>query len=248
MNKIVVALTLLAASATTAPAAFAQEQGRVLSATPVVQQIAIPRQVCSNQMVYAQRQPSGAGAFLGAVVGGLAGSTMGHGFGRAAATSLGMFGGSIVGNNLEAGPPGYYPMQRCGTQTSYETRTVAYDVTYEYAGRRYTTRTQYAPGQWIPLTVQPAPQGGYEPYYQDEQYGQQYEPYDGQYGQYDQSPQPYGQYQYQPPVQQQPQGYYGGNSYPQRGMVVSSPTGAYTAPVSDGNIEYRNSRGEPYRP
>ena len=44
-------------------------------------------------------------------------------------------------------------------------RVIGYDVTYEYAGRSYTTRTQSDPGQWIPVTVQPAVPGmsGYTP-------------------------------------------------------------------------------------
>ncbi len=263
MNKFV-ALTLATASAAVALPAFAQsEQGRVLSATPVIQQVAIPQQVCGSDYVYAQRQPSGGGALLGAIVGGLAGSAIGGGSGRAAATAIGMMGGSIVGNNVEAGPPGYYPVQRCGTQTYYESRTVGYDVTYEYAGRRYTTRTDYNPGQWIPLSVQPTTQGGYGGGYSGgyDPYGR---PYDQSYGQY-QSPQyQYQQPQYQPPPQQ-PSGYYGDNRYddprsygyssqgyqgssaPQPGMVVSSPSGNYSAPVNDNTIDYRNARGEPYQ-
>ena len=276
MNKFV-ALTLVTASAAAAVPAFAQqEQGRVLSATPVVQQVAIPQQVCGSDYVYTRRQPSGGGALLGAIVGGLAGSAIGGGSGRAAATAIGMMGGSIVGNNVEAGPPGYYPVQRCGTQTSYETRTVGYDVTYEYAGRRYTTRTDYNPGAWIPLSVQPTGQGGYGSNGGYDQYGR---PYEQPYSQYQQPyPQQYQQQQYQqqyqpPQVQyQQPQtGYYSDNRYddaqsygydsrgyqqnnqyqgygaPQAGVVVSSPTGSYTAPVMDNDLEYRNSRGEAYR-
>lgn len=249
MNKLV-ALTFLTASVATAPVAFAQEQGRVLSATPVLQQVAIPQQVCNNEMVYAQRQPSGAGAILGAVVGGLAGSAIGGGSGRAAATALGMFGGSIVGNNVEAGPPGYYPMQRCGTQTYYENRTVGYDVTYEYAGRRYSTRTQYNPGRWIPLSVQPATQGGYDPY--DRPYGQYQQPAppQGYYGdnRYDDDRYYGNSGGYQDNGYYQQGGNYDNGAYPQQGVVVSSPSGNYSAPVNDGNFEYRNSRGEPYRP
>lgn len=266
MNKLV-ALTLLTASAAAAvPALAQQEQGRVLSATPVIQQVAIPQQVCGSDYVYSRRQPTGGGALLGAIVGGLAGSAIGGGSGRAAATAIGVMGGSIVGNQVEAGPPGYYPVQRCGTQTYYENRTVGYDVTYEYAGRRYTTRTDYNPGRWIPLSVLPNNQGGYGGNGGYDQYGR---PYDQPYGQYPQQyPQQYQQPQYQQPVQ--PQGYYdnryddersygydsggyqGSNQYqgysaPQAGVVVTSPTGTYTAPVTDNGLEYRNSRGEAYR-
>ncbi len=44
---------------------------------------------------------SGGGAALGAVIGGVVGNQIGHGSGRAAATVLGVFGGAVVGDNVE---------------------------------------------------------------------------------------------------------------------------------------------------
>lgn len=46
-------------------------------------------------------QPTGGGTVLGALVGGVVGNQFGHGGGRAAATALGVFGGAVVGNNVE---------------------------------------------------------------------------------------------------------------------------------------------------
>lgn len=43
------------------------------------------------------------------------------------------------------------PGRRCTTETVYEDRTVGYDVTYEYAGRRHVTRVAEKPGRWIVL-------------------------------------------------------------------------------------------------
>ncbi len=155
MKKIIV----LTALASVAAVAAAQEQGRVLSVTPITQQVAVPQQVCGNETIYSDSRPSGAGALLGAVAGGAAGNAIGGGSGRAAATVLGVIGGAVLGNNIEGGRPGYQNVQRCSTQTYYENRAMGYDVTYEYAGRQYTTRTQHDPGQWIPLNVQPAVPG-----------------------------------------------------------------------------------------
>ena len=139
-----------------ATVATAQEQGRVLSATPVVQQVGIPQQVCGNETVYGGAPNSGAGALLGAIAGGAAGNAVGHGSGRAAATALGVIGGALLGNQIEGnGQPRYENVQRCTTETYYEDRTVGYDVVYEYAGRQYNTRTQADPGPWIALSVQP---------------------------------------------------------------------------------------------
>ncbi|RYF35853.1 MAG: glycine zipper 2TM domain-containing protein, partial [Comamonadaceae bacterium] len=118
------------------------DSGRVISSTPIVQQVAVPRQVCSQQPMVVQgpRSTSGAGSIIGAIAGGLLGNTIGHGGGRAAATALGVMGGALVGNSVEAnGSPAYAQnVQQCTTQTTYENRTVAYNVTYEYAGRQYT--------------------------------------------------------------------------------------------------------------
>ena len=66
MKKTALFLAALAA----ATVATAQEQGRVLSATPVVQQVGIPQQVCGNETVYNGSHNSGAGALLGAIAGG----------------------------------------------------------------------------------------------------------------------------------------------------------------------------------
>jgi uncharacterized protein YcfJ len=137
--------------------AAAQEVGRVISSTPVVQQVPVQRQVCSQQPVAVQPQSSGAGAVIGGIVGGLLGHTVGGGFGRAAATGVGVVAGAAVGDNLER--RGEYPQQamaqQCATQTTYENRTVAYNVQYEYAGKQYTVQMPYDPGPTIRLQVSP---------------------------------------------------------------------------------------------
>ena len=146
------AIGLVAASG-----AQAQEVGRVISSTPVIQQVAVPRQVCSAQPVAVpQHQGPGAGAAIGAIAGGLLGNTIGHGGGRAAATVLGVLGGAVVGDRVEGGSayaPGY--AQHCTTQTSYENRAVAYNVTYDYAGKTYTAQMPQDPGPTVWLQVAP---------------------------------------------------------------------------------------------
>jgi uncharacterized protein YcfJ len=131
--------------------ANAQEVGRVISSTPVVQQVAVPRQVCNTTVV--QRPSSGGGAVLGAIVGGLLGNTIGHGTGRAAATGVGVIGGAAVGDSLEA--RGQQPVQQCSTQTTYENRTVAYNVVYEYAGKQFSVQMPNDPGPTIALQLTP---------------------------------------------------------------------------------------------
>ena len=157
----------LLALGSTGAAHAQEEQGRVLSSTPVVQQVAVPREVCSDERVTYQGQPSGAGALLGGIAGGAAGNAIGNGSGRAAATVIGLIGGAIIGNRVEGpGQPYTESYRQCGTQTFYENRTVAYNVVYEYAGRQYNVQMPQDPGPTIRLNVSPAdalPPPGYAP-------------------------------------------------------------------------------------
>jgi len=133
-----------------------EEQGRVISSTPVIQQVAVPRQICSDEVVTYEGRSSGAGALLGAVAGGAAGNAIGNGGGRAAATVIGLIGGAMLGDRIEGrGPAQSETITRCGTQTMYEPRTVAYDVVYEYAGRQYRTQMAQDPGRFVRLNVAP---------------------------------------------------------------------------------------------
>jgi uncharacterized protein YcfJ len=139
----------------------ASERANVVSVTPIVQQVALPQRHCQDEPVAIQRQPSGAGALFGAIAGGAIGNALGAGAGRAAATALGVFGGAVIGNTIEAegsGPP-MQSLQRCTTHRALEERTVAYSVVYEYAGRQYTTQMRQDPGRTVQVQVQAVPEG-----------------------------------------------------------------------------------------
>jgi uncharacterized protein YcfJ len=138
--------------------ASAEEFGRVLSATPVVQQTATPRQICSVDKVWVPAQKSGAGAAVGAIAGGVVGSALGGGGrGNAGAALLGMVGGAIVGDRFEEASPSYVQdVQRCNVQNVMENRVVAYNVTYEFNGKQYTAQMPHDPGPTIALRLLPA--------------------------------------------------------------------------------------------
>lgn len=159
MHKTI-SICATAALATLGVSAEAQEiSGRVISSTPVVQQVQVPRQICDNQPVAVQQPKSGAGAVIGAIAGGAMGNAVGGGSGRAAATVLGLVGGAMVGDRVEGGPVSVQNMQRCTTQTFYENRTVGYNVAYEYGGRQYAVQMPNDPGPTVRLQVSPAPTG-----------------------------------------------------------------------------------------
>jgi uncharacterized protein YcfJ len=141
-----------------ASAAHGQEVARVVSSIPVIQQVAVPRQVCTTQQVAVEQPRSGAGALLGAVAGGAAGNAIGDGSGRAAATVIGIVGGAILGNKIEGSPGTRMQDQTvCTTQTFYENRTSGYQVTYEYAGRQYQVQLPQDPGPTLRVQVTPMP-------------------------------------------------------------------------------------------
>jgi uncharacterized protein YcfJ len=147
---------LLAVLGTAVGLCAAQEVGRVISSTPVISQVGVPRQVCTNSQVQVQGQKSGGGALMGAIAGGAIGNSVGGGDGRAVATVLGLMGGALMGDRLEGGgQPQTQTVQNCTTQTFYENRTTAYNVVYEFAGKQYSVQMPQDPGPTVRLQVTP---------------------------------------------------------------------------------------------
>ena len=134
---------------------MAQEVGRVISSTPIIQQVAVPRQVCTQQQVAVQKNKSGAGAAMGAIAGG----TIGHALGgrdNPLGTAIGIFGGAILGDKVEGAPaPEVHQVQSCTTQNFYENRAVSYHVLYEYAGKQYSVQMPQDPGPTVRLQITP---------------------------------------------------------------------------------------------
>ena len=136
--------------------AAAQELGRVISSTALIQQVGVPRQVCTTEQVTVQPSKTGAGAAMGAIAGGALGNAVGDGSGRTIATILGFVGGAVLGDRIEGAPAAQTQnVQRCATQTIYENRTVGYNVVYEYAGKQYSVQLPNDPGPTIRLQVTP---------------------------------------------------------------------------------------------
>jgi len=155
---IVKKLLLVTVSIAAGGSCFAQDMGgavgRVISSTPIVQQVGVPRQVCSTEQIEVLQQKSGGGAVMGAIAGGALGNAVGQGAGRAAATMIGVIGGAVVGDRIEGAPPSQYQnVQRCSIQTSFENRAVGYNVVYELAGRQYAVQMPQDPGPTIQLQV-----------------------------------------------------------------------------------------------
>ena len=161
VKTIAASAVAAAAAMASVPASAMDILARVISSTPVVQQIAVPRQVCSQEAVMTQAPPSGAGALMGAIAGGAAGNAIGNGGGRAVATMIGLVGGAMVGDRIEGPRNQLQNVQQCSTQTFYENRASHFNVVYEYQGAQYTAQMPSDPGLHVRLRVTPV--GAIEP-------------------------------------------------------------------------------------
>jgi hypothetical protein len=84
------------------------------------------------------------------------GNAVGAGGGKALATMIGMVGGAVMGDNLEGAPLSQgQNVQRCTTHTTYENRSVAYNVVYEFAGKQYAVQMPNDPGATVSLQISP---------------------------------------------------------------------------------------------
>lgn len=153
--KTIAGAAVAAAAMASVPASAMDILARVIASTPVVQQVAVPRQVCSNETVMVQAPRSGAGALMGAIAGGAAGNAIGHGGGRAAATMIGLVGGAMIGDRIEGPNNQLQNVQQCSTQTFYENRASYFNVAYEYQGTQYTAQMPNDPGLYVRLKVTP---------------------------------------------------------------------------------------------
>jgi uncharacterized protein YcfJ len=158
MKQLLISSTLLGLTAWAPGLALSQEVGQVLSRTAQYQQVAVPRQTCTQTPVTVHTS-SGAGALMGAIAGGAMGNAVGDGSGRALATVIGLVGGAMVGERIEgSGQASTQNHTTCTTQTVYENRLVGYDVVYEYAGKQYRVQLPQDPGPTISLNISPVGQ------------------------------------------------------------------------------------------
>ena len=134
---------------------MAQEQAKVISATPVYQMVNMTQQVCTNTPIAVNQPKSGAGALMGAIAGGAIGNSMGHGSGNAAATAIGVMGGAILGDHIEGQPSVIQNVQTCNPITSQQNKLSYYDIKYEFGGKQYSVQMPNDPGPFINVSIKP---------------------------------------------------------------------------------------------
>ncbi|MFK8028990.1 MAG: glycine zipper 2TM domain-containing protein [Gammaproteobacteria bacterium] len=147
----------------------------VLEVEPLFRRVrtTVPRRECWDEEVTVRtrdrdrRSRSSVGSVIaGGVIGGVIGNQFGSGSGNDAATAVGaLLGSAIAGNKGRDRNRGEYVeervelVERCETrrETREEERADGYRVTYVYAGREYTTRTETDPGDKLRVRIAVTP-------------------------------------------------------------------------------------------
>jgi uncharacterized protein YcfJ len=150
------------------------DYARVVGVEPLRRRIRVsePVRECWDEVEYgpdrrAVRGTAG-GTLLGALIGGVIGNQVGDHDSRRVARAAGAIIGGAVGNSVSKqrmrgrDDDREYVYERCDVRyrERYEERIDGYEVTYEYAGRRYVTEMPYDPGDRIRIRVDVTPTGG----------------------------------------------------------------------------------------
>lgn len=172
MNKPVIAGVAIAALGIIVAVAIAAKYGvanignspeyaQVVSVDPVKETTSTPHRTCGDETVTHQEpyrdQHQIGGTAIGAVVGGLVGHQIGGGKGKDLATVGGAVAGGFAGHaiqkNHQENNATYTTVEhRCHTVTSHTSKTVAYDVTYQYNGQQQHVRMDHDPGTRVQIS------------------------------------------------------------------------------------------------
>ena len=149
------------------------DYARVVNVEPLRRRVRIsePVRECWDEVAYDSDGPFSSShvgsTLLGGLIGGVVGNQIGAGRGRDAARIAGAVIGGAIGNNVShQRQRDYYrnerQVERCETRyrDSWDERIDGYRVTYEYAGRQYTTRMPYDPGDRMRIRVDVTPTRG----------------------------------------------------------------------------------------
>ena len=146
------------------------DYARVVNVEPMRRRVRIsePVRECWDEPVYEADGPLSSrhvgSTLLGGIIGGVVGNQIGSGRGRDAARIAGALIGGAIGNNVsherQRGTYGNERLvERCEVRyrDSWDERIDGYRVTYQYAGREYTTRMPYDPGERVRIRVDVTP-------------------------------------------------------------------------------------------
>ena len=155
-----IAMVVVAASGVTGYKAMTQPKfAEVLAVKEAKETITTPREKCEQVQVQQQApvkdEHRATGTIIGAVAGGLLGSTIGGGKGKTVATvagaAAGGYGGNQVQKNMQQKDMVTTTETRCKTVNEHSEKSLGYDVSYRLDGKDGTVRMAFNPGPQIPV-------------------------------------------------------------------------------------------------
>ncbi len=149
------------------------DYAKVVNVEPIRRRVRVsePVRECWEEVAYESDGPFSSrhigGTLLGGLIGGALGNQVGRHHGRQAARAAGAIIGGAIGHSVSRERQGdeygrERTVERCDVRyrDSWEERVDGYDVTYEYAGRQYSTRMPYDPGDRVRIRVDVTPTRG----------------------------------------------------------------------------------------
>ncbi len=148
------------------------DYAKVTSVTPRYQTFEhrIPEEQCWTETVRRDVRPqrrSATGTIVGGIIGGAIGHAVGH---RRSNKKVGAVVGSVLGASIGSDISNkhrsqshhgsvYEEVERCEMHYSVQTeeRLTGYDITYQYRGETYSTRTDEHPGKRMKIAVSISP-------------------------------------------------------------------------------------------
>ncbi len=160
-------LPLLATAALGLHAETYVDNAHVRSVQAQYENVTVPRQECTSQIVNETRRIEAPRQYGGAVIGGVAGALIGNqigrGHGREAGTALGAVVGAFAGDRIANRDRGdrYEQVPRevtsCQTVNEFQSRLTGYQVAYEYRGQQFTALLPQDPGRNLQVRVSVEP-------------------------------------------------------------------------------------------
>jgi uncharacterized protein YcfJ len=154
-----IAMVVLGSGAVTYKTLTKPKFADVVAVKEVTETVVTPREHCEDVQVQKQAPVKDknriAGTAVGAVAGGLLGSTVGGGKGKTLATIGGAAAGGYAGNqvqkNMQQKDVVTTTERQCKMVNEKSHKLVGYNVTYRLDGKDGTVRTSFKPGATLPV-------------------------------------------------------------------------------------------------
>lgn len=118
----------------------------VTRVVPKYVEVAVTRQICTEETV----TPSEGNPVLGAVIGGVIGSQVAGKGNKTAGAGVGAIAGAVIGDHAGKQPT---KQMRCVPETRYEQQPQGFMVYFKIGDTELSQHMNVNPGQWVTVTI-----------------------------------------------------------------------------------------------